>query len=105
MSGMNNLQVIITVDKNFEQKGARVFEQKKKRLSLRVLFLPVGHTIATLTVDWILYYKNTYIHTMYGFTFVCIYVYKFLNLLLSAVSNSLFKLVEDTHSRQEKANI
>ena len=105
MSGMNNLQVIITVDKNFEQKGARFFEQKKKRLSLRVLFLPISHTIATLTVDWILYYKNTYIHTMYGFTFVCIYVYKVQNLLLSVVSNSLYKLVEDKHSIQEKANI
>ena len=33
MSGVNNLQVIITVDKNFEQKGARVLSKKKKPFS------------------------------------------------------------------------
>ena len=53
---------------NFEQNGARVFKlkqtnkQKKTKqligLFLRVLLLLVGHTIATLTVDWILYVES-----------------------------------------------
>ena len=35
---------------------------------------------------------------MYGYTFICICVYTYVNLLLSGVSNSLWKLAEEKNN-------